>query len=55
MIQVMALALFGCGYRLAGSVSNPVLERVKVVVVVPFENRTTRPEIEQRVDRKSVV
>jgi TolB-like protein len=49
MTTIIALALLGCGYRLAGTGGNPVLENVKVLVVVPFENRTTRPEIEQRV------
>ncbi len=41
-------ALAGCGYRLSGA--NTFLpERIKVIFVSPFENRTTRPEIEQRV------
>jgi TolB-like protein len=39
-----------CGYRLAGTGTGSVIpEHVKVLVVLPFENRTTRPEIEQRV------
>jgi len=38
----------GCGYKLAGA--NTFLpEHIKVMVVVPFENRTEQPEIEQRV------
>lgn len=42
------LAGAGCGYRLAGQ--NTFLpERIRVIAVLPFENRTTRPEIEQRV------
>jgi hypothetical protein len=53
----LALALLfglcgsGCGYRLAGTAgSGSVLpERIKIVAVLPFENRTSRPEIEQRV------
>jgi len=50
MIAVVVLALPGCGYRLAGTGPPiPGLENIKVLVVVPFENRTTRPEIEQRV------
>jgi len=49
MTPVIVLTLVGCGYRLAGTGVNPVLKNVKVLVVVPFENRTTRPEIEQRV------
>jgi len=50
MTTIIVLALPGCGYRLAGT-GRPIpgLENVKVLVVVPFENRTTRPEIEQRV------
>ena len=37
----------GCGYRLAGKIALP--ESIQVIAVLPFENRTTRPEIEQRV------
>lgn len=37
-----------CGYRLVGA--NTFLpDRIRVIAVVPFENRTSRPEIEQRV------
>jgi lysozyme family protein len=39
----------GCGYRLAGTGAPVLPEHIKVLVVLPFENRTTRPEIEQRV------
>ena len=46
-VALIALSLPGCGYRLAGGGSLP--EHIKVLVIVPFENRTTRPEIEQRV------
>ena len=47
-----ALALIvvcsGCGYALVGR--NTFLpERIKVIVVTPFENRTARPQIEQRI------
>ena len=45
---VIALSLAGCGYRLAGQGSS-LPEHIKIIVIVPFENRTTRPEIEQRV------
>jgi TolB-like protein len=39
-----------CGYHLSGSGSISVLpEYVKTIAIVPFENRTNRPEIEQRV------
>jgi outer membrane lipopolysaccharide assembly protein LptE/RlpB len=54
MIRVAAAAaLFlalatGCGYRLAGR--NQMLPaEVKIIGVPPFENRTRRPEIEQRI------
>lgn len=39
----------GCGYRLAGTGGGSAFPQVRVIVVVPFENRTRRPEIEQRV------
>ena len=45
---VALLLASSCGYRLAGG--NTFLpEHIRVVAVTPFENRTTRPEIEQRV------
>jgi outer membrane lipopolysaccharide assembly protein LptE/RlpB len=37
-----------CGYRLAGT-GSVLPEHVKVIAVLPFSNRTERPEIEQRV------
>ena len=41
----------GCGYRLAGQ--NTFLpDRIRVIAILPFENRTTRPEIEQRVSEQ---
>jgi outer membrane lipopolysaccharide assembly protein LptE/RlpB len=44
----LLLPLAGCGYALVGR--NTFLpERIKVIVVTPFENRTARPQIEQRV------
>ncbi len=43
-----ALAAPGCGYKLAGG--NTFLPKgIRVIAVSPFENRTQRPEIEQRV------
>ena len=48
-VALIALSLAGCGYRLAGSGGGFLPEHIKILVVVPFENRTTRPEIEQRV------
>ncbi len=48
---LLALASFDCGYRLAGQ--NLFLpERIRVVAILPFANRTTRPEIEQRVSEE---
>lgn len=48
LVVLGALALPGCGYRLAGG--NTFLpERIKAILVMPFENRTNRPEIDQRV------
>ncbi len=38
----------GCGYRLVGH-NTYLPESIRVVAIVPFENRTSRPEIEQRV------
>jgi outer membrane lipopolysaccharide assembly protein LptE/RlpB len=44
----LAAACPGCGYKLAGG--NTFLpERIRVIMVAPFENRTQRPDIEQRV------
>ena len=37
-----------CGYHLSGAVTS-LPENIKVIAVLPFENRTNRPEIEQRV------
>ncbi len=51
-VIVCALQAAACGYGLAGraSAANTVIpEHVRVIAVLPFENRTTRPEIEQRI------
>jgi TolB-like protein len=48
-IALLAAAgpMFGCGYKLAGA--NTFLpERIRAIGVAPFENRTRRPEIDQR-------
>jgi hypothetical protein len=45
----LAGTLAGCGYYLSGQGAGVLPPHVKTLVVVPFENRTTRPEIEQRV------
>ncbi len=48
LAAVAAAALAGCGYKLAGG--NTFLPKsIQTIAVSPFENRTTRPEIEQRV------
>jgi TolB-like protein len=44
---VLGATLVGCGYKLSGGVSLP--DHIQVIAVVPFDNRTKRPEIEQRV------
>jgi len=41
------LAGAGCGYRLTGADSLP--PEIRTIAVRPFENQTSRPEIEQRV------
>lgn len=38
----------GCGYKLAGG-NSFLPERIRVIGIAPFENRTRRPEIEQRI------
>jgi hypothetical protein len=48
-ILLGALLLSGCGYRLAGTGGSTLPEHIRVIVVLPFDNRTNRPEIEQRV------
>lgn len=42
-----ALAATGCGYKLSGA-NSFLPERIRAVGVAPFENRTRRPEIDQR-------
>lgn len=49
-LLVAAATAPACGYRLAGANANPAIPAtLKVVAVLPFENETRRPEIEQRV------
>ncbi|MDX1388401.1 MAG: LptE family protein, partial [Acidobacteriota bacterium] len=46
----LAVAVSGCGYKLQGTGPSPFLPpHIRVIDLRPFENRTTRPEIEQRV------
>jgi outer membrane lipopolysaccharide assembly protein LptE/RlpB len=50
LLAALAAAGAGCGYHLSGRGGPPpFLEGVKIIAVPPFENRTQRPEIEQRV------
>jgi TolB-like protein len=42
------LAASGCGYKLAGATTF-LPPHIRVIAVTPFENRTQRPEIDQRV------
>ncbi len=47
---VLAAVVVGCGYKLQGTGPSPFLpDRIRVIDLRPFENRTTRPEIEQRI------
>lgn len=48
LVLVLAGLCAACGYRLMGQ-STVLPERIAVVAITPFQNRTTRPEIEQRV------
>ena len=53
LVRPLALLLgvastLACGYRLAGT-SSDLPAHIARIAVTPFENRTTRPEIEQRV------
>ena len=48
-VLAMSLAVLSCGYRPSGLGASVLPDSVSVVAVIPFENRTRRPEIEQRV------
>jgi TolB-like protein len=50
LIPLLAIAalLPSCGFHLSGA-ANPLLNDIKIIAVLPFENRTNRPEVEQRV------
>ena len=41
-----------CGYGLQGT-SSALPESIRIIVLLPFENHTTRPEIEQRVTEET--
>jgi TolB-like protein len=47
LVVALGVAASGCGYKLAGTGSF-LPENIKVIAVAPFENRSTRPEIEVR-------
>ncbi len=44
----VALSFVGCGYKLAGT-GTFLPANIKTIAVAPFENRTTRSEVEVRV------
>jgi hypothetical protein len=48
LLLAFTITSVGCGYRLAGQ-GSLLPDHVKAFLVVPFENRTQRPEIEQLV------
>lgn len=48
-IALLGLSTLACGYRLVGTGGGVLPPHVTTIVVTPFENRTKRPEIEQRV------
>jgi outer membrane lipopolysaccharide assembly protein LptE/RlpB len=48
LLALATATLTGCGYGLVGTTSA-LPEHIRDIVVMPFENMTTRPEIEQRV------
>jgi len=48
-VLVVCITAVSCGYTLSGYGSSVIPETVSVVAVIAFENRTQRPEIEQRV------
>jgi len=50
-LLAVAALLPSCGYHLSGA-ANPLLQNIKIIAVLPFENRTNRPEIEQRITEK---
>lgn len=46
--SLLLAQITACGYRLAGT-GTVLPDHVRIIAVVPFTNRTGRPEIEQRV------
>lgn len=52
LLAVLTLSVCsGCGYTLVGGkgIKGPIPDHVETIAIVPFENRTSRPEVEQRV------
>ena len=47
-LSALALLGSGCGYKLAGT-GTFLPKHIKTIAVAPFENRTSRPEVEVRV------
>ena len=48
VVVALAAASSGCGYKLAGT-GTFLPKNIKTIAVAPFENRTSRPEVEVRV------
>ena len=48
-VLAVSISVSSCGYTLSGYGASVLPDSVSVVAVIPFENRTERPEIEQRV------
>jgi len=48
-VLAVSISAVSCGYTLSGYGTSVLPDNVSVVAVIPFENRTERPEIEQRV------
>ena len=48
-VLAVSISAASCGYTLSGYGTSVLPDNVSVVAVIPFENRSERPEIEQRV------
>ncbi len=49
VVLAISISAASCGYTLSGYGSSVLPEGISIVALIPFENRTQRPEIEQRV------
>jgi TolB-like protein len=47
-LTVALIGAVSCGYRLVGQ-GSVLPETIRVIALIPFDNRTARPEIEQRI------